>query len=104
MAEGRLEFVNGGWVASDEACPTYEEQIMNIMRGHGFLKSTFNISPQHAWQVDAFGHSAATPELYARMGFKSISFARINEDERDRRAAEKSLEFEWRPTYQGILE
>jgi hypothetical protein len=38
------------------------------------------------------------------MGFKSISFARIDEEERDRRAAEKSLEFEWRPEYQGILE
>jgi hypothetical protein len=34
VSEGRLEFVNGGWVASDEACPTYEEIIDNIVMGH----------------------------------------------------------------------
>ena len=31
---GQLEFINGGWTANDEACPTYEEIIMNIMVGH----------------------------------------------------------------------
>lgn len=37
VREGRLEFVNGGWVASDEACPTYEEILQNLMLGHSFL-------------------------------------------------------------------
>lgn len=69
MKEGRLEFINGGWVASDEACPTYEELIMNMMQGHIFLKKTFGITPKHAWHADSFGHSAAVPELFARMGF-----------------------------------
>ena len=32
--EGRFEFVNGGWVASDEACPIYEDLIENIVIGH----------------------------------------------------------------------
>lgn len=82
VEDGQLEFINGGWVSNDEACPTYEEIIMNMMMGHAFLKKHFNITPKHAWHADAFGHSAATPELFARMGFESISFARIDDEEK----------------------
>lgn len=32
--EKRFEFVNGGWVASDEACPIYEDLIENMVVGH----------------------------------------------------------------------
>ncbi len=101
VSEGRLEFVNGGWVASDEACPTFEEMIMNIMIGHTFLKKTFNVEVKHAWHVDTFGHSAVTPELFSRMGFKSIFFSRIDEEDRLNRSLNKALEFEWRPEYQS---
>ena len=37
VAEGRLEFVNGGWSMHDEACPHYEDMINNMMLGHEFL-------------------------------------------------------------------
>ncbi len=43
VKEGRLEFVNGGWVASDEACPTFEDFIINILAGHEFLEKEFGI-------------------------------------------------------------
>ncbi len=82
MHEGRLEFINGGWVSHDEACPTYEEIILNMILGHSFLNITFGTVPRHAWQPDAFGHSAATPELFSRMGFDSIFFARVSDSER----------------------
>ena len=85
VKEGRLEFINGGWVSSDEACPVYEDIIMNIMAGHSFLMDTFGIVPKHAWHADAFGHSAATPELFAKMGFDTISFARIDNAEKEYR-------------------
>lgn len=77
---GQLEFINGGWVSSDEATPSYEEIIMNMMTGHQFLKKNFGVVPKHAWHADAFGHSAATVEFFSQMGFQSISFARINDD------------------------
>ncbi len=63
VKEGRLEFVLGGWVAHDEACPTYEEILINIMTGRDFLIKEFGIVPKVAWLADSFGHSAATPEL-----------------------------------------
>ena len=83
VRKGQFEFVNGGWASSDEACPTYEEIIDNILAGHAFLKKTFGITPKHAWHLDAFGHSAATPELFARMGFETITFARMNDKQRN---------------------
>lgn len=95
VKEGRLEFINGGWVSADEACPTYEEQIMNIMAGHAFLMKTFGIKPKHAWHPDTFGHSAATPELFTRMGFETITFARIDNEEKIQRMKDKELEFYW---------
>lgn len=81
MSEGRLEFVNGGWVASDEACPTFDQAIDNIRIGHKFLHDNFGIRPKHAWHIDAFGHSSAFAELFTRMGFETMTVARINKDE-----------------------
>ena len=83
VKDGQLEFINGGWVSNDEACPSYEEVIMNMMTGHSFLKQNFDFVPKHAWHADAFGHSAATVELFAKMGFESISFARIDDEEKN---------------------
>ena len=37
VKDGRFEFVNGGWVSHDEACPTFEDMSMNMMVGHSFL-------------------------------------------------------------------
>ena len=102
MNDGQLEFINGGWSANDEACPIYEEIIMNMFAGHSFLKRTFGIIPKHAWHIDAFGHTAATPELFMKMGFESITFARINDDEKTYRINNKELEFIWKPFYEGV--
>jgi alpha-mannosidase len=82
VKDGQLEFINGGWTSNDEACPTYEEIIMNMFTGHAFLKKNFGILPKHAWHCDAFGHSASTVELFSRMGFETISFARIDDEEK----------------------
>jgi hypothetical protein len=53
------------------------------MVGHAFLEGTFGIPPpKHAWHLDSFGHSAVTPELFSRMGFETITFARMSIAER----------------------
>jgi alpha-mannosidase len=80
--EGRLEFVNGGWVASDEACPVYEDLVENIVVGHQWLKDNFNVVPRIAWHADSFGHSSKMNELFQLMGYDSLFFGRITDAER----------------------
>jgi lysosomal alpha-mannosidase len=49
VKEGRFEFVNGGWVESDEATTTYEQLIENFALGKRWLHDTFDISPKIGW-------------------------------------------------------
>ncbi len=63
VQEGRFEFVNGGWVASDEACPVYEDLVENMALGHQWLNEIFNVVPRIAWLCDSFGHSSAMNQL-----------------------------------------
>ncbi len=102
MKEGRLEFINGGIVSSDEACPTYEDLIANVMAGHAFLQREFQTVPRMVWHPDSFGHSAATPELYSKMGFEAIFFSRLDDDEKTYRKQHQTLEFQWQPTYESV--
>ena len=58
VREGRLSFVNGGWVQHDEAAAHYVAMVDQTTRGHAFLRATFNYLPTVGWQIDPFGHSA----------------------------------------------
>ena len=83
VKQGRFEFLNGGWVASDEACPTFEDLILNIATGHEFLRREFGVIPKIAWHCDPFGHSAAVADLFSQIGFEAMFFSRIDDDEKD---------------------
>jgi hypothetical protein len=71
VKEGRLEFANGGWSATDEACPNYGDMINNMQHGHEFLKSEFGVVPKIGWHIDAFGHSSTNARLFAEFGFEA---------------------------------
>lgn len=80
VSNGQLEFVNGGWVASDEACPIYSELIENIKVGHDFLEREFGLPPpKSVWHMDSFGHSSTTVKLFEELGFDSFFFSRMND-------------------------
>jgi alpha-mannosidase len=49
-----------------------------MMLGHNFLMKEFGIKPRIAWHLDPFGHSSATPRLFAEMGFDAWFFARLD--------------------------
>lgn len=102
VKEGRWEFVNGGWVASDEACPIYEDLIENIVIGHQFLKETFDITPRIAWHADAFGHSSVMNVLFQQMGYESLFFARMTDVEKEERKKNHTMDFIWQPTFEGV--
>jgi hypothetical protein len=46
---GQLELVNGGWSMHDEACPTYDDMINNMMIGHEFILQEFGVKPRIGW-------------------------------------------------------
>jgi alpha-mannosidase len=99
VKEGRWEFVSGGWVASDEACPSFQDFLENIIVGHDFLMREFGVNPKIAWHVDAFGHSMGSAEMFLDLGYEALFFARMDDAERSYRKKTKQMEFMWHPSY-----
>jgi lysosomal alpha-mannosidase len=102
VAEGRLEFINGGWSMNDEACPHYEDIIVNMLHGHSFLLEEFGVRPRIAWHIDPFGHSNANPRLFADMGIDTWFFSRLDYQDKQERLENKEMEFVWRPFYSHL--
>ena len=97
VAGRQLQFANGGWVMHDEAATTFEDQLDQMAFGHQFLLQTFGITPTIGWQIDPFGHSEANADLYAKMGFNGLFFARIDYQDKAKRLNESTCEMIWRP-------
>lgn len=97
VKSGRLEITQGGWVATDEACPNYEDMILNMQQGHLFLKNEFNVSSRVGWNVDAFGHSAANAALYHDFGFEALFFSRMDDRLRFDLMKKGEMSFLWEP-------
>jgi lysosomal alpha-mannosidase len=97
LKEGRFEFINGGYVMHDEAASYYQHFIDQMRLGLQFLKEEFDFTPEIAWFIDPFGHSAANAYVLSKMGFTKIAFVRIDYKDKNIRRAKKSLEFYWFP-------
>nr|XP_035960565.1 epididymis-specific alpha-mannosidase [Halichoerus grypus] len=96
LATRRLEFVIGGQVMHDEAVTHFDDQILQLTEGHGFLYETFGIRPRFSWQVDPFGASATTPTLFALAGFHAHVISRIDYDLKEAMQKAQGLQFVWR--------
>ncbi|XDB51619.1 hypothetical protein AB1E18_005173 [Capra hircus] len=96
VAEGRLEFVLGGQVMHDEAVTHFDDQILQLTEGHGFLYETFGVRPQFSWQVDPFGASSTTPTLFALAGFNAHVISRIDYNLKKAMQDNRELQFVWR--------
>ncbi len=97
ISNGQLEFVNGAWVANDEATVYYEDILENFRLGNRWLNKVFNITPTVGLQVDSFGTSATHAALLAQTGYKALFFSRIDEAERAYRKGNQTMEFMWCP-------
>ena len=69
----------------DEACPTYEDMINNMMIGHEFIIKEFGVKPRIGWTIDPFGHSNFNTRLYAELGFDAFFFSRIDYQDKNKR-------------------
>ena len=96
VKQGRLDFVNGGYVQHDEAASHYIAMIDQTTRGHRFLKEEFDFIPRIGWQIDPFGHSSTQAGLFGSvLGFDAMFFGRADWEDMEERKKSKSLEFVW---------
>lgn len=52
VANGQVEFANGGWSMHDEAAPHWAQMVDNTYLGHKFLLDEFGVKPRIGWQID----------------------------------------------------
>ncbi|XP_036596650.1 lysosomal alpha-mannosidase-like [Trichosurus vulpecula] len=98
VSQGRLQFVNGGWVMNDEATTYYAAIIDQMSLGRHFLSDTFGDCgrPRVAWHIDPFGHSREQASLFAQMGFDGYFLGRLDYQDKQRREKELEMELVWR--------
>ena len=78
IKNGQLEIVQGGWVMSDEALPTFEARVNQMTWGHLFLNSTFDgYQPKHGWQLDPFGASRSFLDFSLRLTLGKMSHFKL---------------------------
>ncbi|EFC40940.1 predicted protein [Naegleria gruberi] len=104
----QIEIVNGGYVMTDEALPTYSAIIDQMTQGHQFVQKVIGADIQVGWQIDPFGASRTFAYLLSKMGFKYHVVDRIDERLKHKYreipgsgtyAIEKHFEWEWCPSH-----
>ena len=97
VMQKQLVFVNGGWVANDEACPNYQDILTNYIVGQNFIKKEFGEEaiPKIGWYLDSFGHSKTNQRLIRELGMEAMFAARQDQREEGWRKQHKQNEFMW---------
>jgi hypothetical protein len=97
IKDARFEFVNGGWSTNNEACPTFQDLIENMMVGHSWLFKEFGFVPKVGWLMDTAGHSSGNARLFSDMGLEALFVGQLDHKDLAKRSTEKSLNYLWRP-------
>lgn len=90
-----MEFVGGGWVMHDEMLTTIDAMANQMTLGLQWLKQELGVRPRHAWQIDPFGHSWTSCNLFQQLGFDSVVINRVPDDEKQRMKETRELQFIW---------
>jgi len=68
---------------NDEGTTDFRDNIEQMDTGLTFIYENFKVIPETAWQIDPFGHSAATVSIMRKLGFTSIMLNRISTVKRE---------------------
>ena len=98
---GRLEIPTGGWVMTDEANVELFSMIDQLVEGHSFLRSTFNVRPESSWSVDSFGHGGTFPHILAKAGINNMVVMRVHYAWKEWFAKYQQGDFLWKQAWES---
>ena len=101
LESGRLEVPTGGWVMTDEANVELFSMIDQLVEGHSFLRSTFNVRPESSWSVDSFGHGGTFPHLLAKAGINNMVVMRVHYAWKEWLAKHQQGDFLWKQAWEA---
>ncbi|HEX6542739.1 MAG TPA: alpha-mannosidase [Ktedonobacterales bacterium] len=93
VAEGRFEAAGAMWVESDCNLVSGESLVRQILYGEQFLREEFGRAYDALWLPDAFGYSAALPQIMLRAGIPLFMTTKLSWSETNRIPADT---FHWR--------
>jgi alpha-mannosidase len=91
--EGRFEAAGAMWVESDCNLVSGESLVRQILYGQRFLHEQFGREYKALWLPDAFGYSAALPQIMLRAGIPVFMTTKMSWSETNRIPADT---FHWR--------
>ena len=78
VEEGRWEPVGGSWVEADCQIPSGESMVRQMLYGQRYFEEKFGQRSRVAWLPDAFGFSAALPQLLRGAGMEGFFTYKLN--------------------------
>ncbi len=93
VAEGRFEPVGAMWLEADCNLPSGESLVRQIMHGTRFMREEFGITPRLIWLPDAFGYSAALPQIMRKCNIPCFMTTKISWNQYNRLPMDT---FRWR--------
>ncbi len=78
VKEGRFEPEGAMWLEADTNLPSGESLVRQFMFGKRFLKDEFGVESKVLWLPDAFGYSAALPQLCKLAGVETFITSKIS--------------------------
>lgn len=69
---GKWELLGGMWVEADVNLSGSESLVRQFLYGKNFFKDEFGVEVKNLWLPDAFGYSAALPQIIRKAGCNSF--------------------------------
>lgn len=93
VREGRFEAAGAMWVESDCNLVSGEALVRQIVYGQRYLRETFGREYDALWLPDAFGYTAALPQIMLRAGIPVFMTTKMSWSDTNRMPADT---FRWR--------
>ncbi len=92
---GHLRIVGGGMTSPDTLLPSGESLMRDWLYGNQWTMENLGIKPVTAWQPDSFGHTPSLPGILTSLGYRYVSFARVDSNTSAFLRSQGSADFVW---------